>query len=882
MTTETRNPAHSLPRQLDAEELIGPICDWYWEQDAEFRFTRLIGDYADGREALKETDCLGLTRWETGVEIYEQGGWSAHRELLNAHKPFRELLLYRRLADRTRRFMSVSGIPVFHDDRTFLGYRGIGIDVTPRQALDEELQRLRTILDGSLDMIYIVDRSSLRFLYSNRTAAQRSGYSQQELLKLGPEAVLRVDHEQLEHMYDEVIAAGDAGTITEMIGVTKEGLRTAVEVRRRALRQGDGWVIVSSSHDITSRVREARATERINLLLASLSATNEAIMHARSPDELYRQVCNAVLDAGKFIATSIILIDPETHSTELVAVAGEAGSRLLSILPSVDETVPEGRGLAGVAYRTGEPAMTRNYLRDPRTEHWHDVARELRVGSAAAVPLMHRKERLGVMLFYCTETHVFDDENVKLLVHMAKNVSFALNNLELEEERKRSEDRIHYLATHDALTGIANRAMFGELLRLAVDSGNRYDRRFAVMFIDLDRFKIINDTLGHDAGDILLKTVSARFQTCLRNSDVLARLGGDEFVVLAQEVETQEHISTVARKLLSEAKRTVDVSGQECRVTASIGIALFPRDGDNTETLIKSADAAMYLAKEEGKNNYQFYSDRITTQSLGKRTLETNLSRALAQNEFSLHYQAKLDLTTERINGVEALLRWDSNALGAVSPAQFIPVAEASGMIVPIGAWVLRTACAQNVAWQEAGLPPVCMAINLSLRQFIDPDLLDMIASTLEATGMAPGLLELETTEGVIMSDPVRAVQILTGIKEMGVRIAIDDFGTGYSSLSLLKRFPIDTLKIDRSFIRDMTNNAEDRAITQAIITRARSLSLTVVAEGVETEAQQSFLRAHACDEMQGFYFSKPVKAGEFAELLKHGTVDETALDKED
>jgi len=349
----------------------------------------------------------------------------------------------------------------------------------------------------------------------------------------------------------------------------------------------------------------------------------------------------------------------------------------------------------------------------------------------------------------------------------------------------------------------------------------------------------------------------------------VARLGGDEFVVMLQEVGDATQVSTVARKILSAVIKPVPIAGQECRVTASIGISMFPADATDESTLMKNADAAMYLAKEEGKNNFQFYSKDLKSKSLEKMALETNLRHALECKEFSLQYQAKQNLKSGAITGVEALLRWHNAELGQVSPAQLIPVAEETGLIVPIGKWVLRTACEQSAAWRREGLPPICMAVNLSPRQFADPELLDEIALVLRDTGLPAHLLELEITEGMVMHNPDRAIKLLRAVKEMGVRIAIDDFGTGFSSLSQLKSFPIDTLKVDRSFIRDVSTDPDDKAITEAIIAIAKKLSLNVVAEGVETQAQAAFLREHACDEMQGFLFSKPVSPEAFADLLR-------------
>jgi len=436
-------------------------------------------------------------------------------------------------------------------------------------------------------------------------------------------------------------------------------------------------------------------------------------------------------------------------------------------------------------------------------------------------------------------------------------------------ERKRTEQQINYMATHDALTGLPNRLMFSQLLNHAIRSAQRHGKQLAVLFVDLDRFKVINDSLGHEAGDRLLKEMARRFKRSLRAVDVVGRLGGDEFIILTEEVDELSQIANVAHKILTTTIQPMVLQGEECRVTASIGISIYPGDGTDEQTLIKNADIAMYFAKEEGKNNYQFYSKDIQSQSNKRFSIETNLRRALERNELSLEYQAKVDFKTGMITGVEALLRWENPSLGSITPTQFIPVAEETGLIVPIGRWVMKTACAQNVAWQSQGLPPVCMAVNLSLRQLMDDNLLEDIKTALVDSGMAPNLWELEITESMVMHNPARLIALLTDIKKLGVRLAIDDFGTGYSSLAQIKHFPIDTLKVDRSFIRNLSQDSDNQAITQAIIAMGKTLNLTVVAEGVETQAQEDFLRDHICDEMQGFHFSKPVAPDKFADLLR-------------
>ena len=442
-------------------------------------------------------------------------------------------------------------------------------------------------------------------------------------------------------------------------------------------------------------------------------------------------------------------------------------------------------------------------------------------------------------------------------------------------QREQAEARAHFLATHDDLTGLPNRLVFGQAVSDAVKVARRYGQEFAVMFVDLDRFKIINDTLGHAAGDFLLAEVANRLRQCVRESDAVARVGGDEFTILLREVSDARQITTVARKILSTVVKPLTIHGQECRVTASIGISLFPSDAQDEETLVRNADAAMYAAKQEGRNDFRFHSPEIKTQSIERLMLETSLRRALERNELLLYYQPKRDLGRGGIAGVEALLRWQHPDLGLLQPSRFIPLAEETGLIVPIGKWVLNTACAQNMAWQRQGLPAIRIAVNLSPRQFADPNLLHDIRAALEKSGMPAQLLELEITESMVMQNVERTVRVLEAIRSLGITLAIDDFGTGYSSMSLVKKFPIDVLKIDRSFVREIMNDSEDKAIADAIISLGRALNLTVVAEGVETAEQEAFLRAHNCDEIQGYLISRPVPADEFAAFLANHTLME-------
>lgn len=440
--------------------------------------------------------------------------------------------------------------------------------------------------------------------------------------------------------------------------------------------------------------------------------------------------------------------------------------------------------------------------------------------------------------------------------------------------RKESEQRLNFLANHDALTKLPNRALLQERIDHALHIAQRNRTQIAILFIDLDRFKVINDTLGHHAGDLLLLECASRLQACLRESDTIARQGGDEFVVLLEDFgEDVQFLTAVARKIMATLTQSFVLLGQEVFISASIGISIFPQDGHDLGTLLKNADIAMYRAKEQGKNNYQFYASDSNVHSFERLALENSLRRALERDEFVLYYQPKVDLKTDTIVGAEALVRWMHADMGMVPPAQFIPLAEETGLIVQIGEWVLREACRQNSAWRMAGLPSIAVAVNLSGGQFRNDKLPQTIASALTWSGLEPSGLELEITESMIMHNPERAAAILREFRDMGIQTSIDDFGTGYSSLGYLKRFPVNTLKVDRSFVQDVPGDLDDTAITQAIIALAHSLNLKVVAEGVETEAQLEFLRHQRCEQVQGYIYSKPLPAEKFAELLVAGPI---------
>jgi diguanylate cyclase (GGDEF)-like protein/PAS domain S-box-containing protein len=428
--------------------------------------------------------------------------------------------------------------------------------------------------------------------------------------------------------------------------------------------------------------------------------------------------------------------------------------------------------------------------------------------------------------------------------------------------------RMSYLAQHDALTDLPNRILLNDRLTEAIALAQRYERQLALLFLDVDRFKHINDSLGHVIGDRLLQSVAQRLTACVRASDTVSRQGGDEFVILLSEVKHARDAAVCAEKILLALRTPHIIDQHELHLSVSIGIVTYPDDGSEGETLLQNADFAMYHAKDSGRDNYQFFKPDMNLRAVERQSLENGLRHALERQEFVLHYQPKMHLATGTIIGVEALIRWLHPQRGLVPPVQFIPIAEESGLIVPIGRWVLREACLQARDWRDAGLAPLRIAINISAVELRAKDFVASVHAVLKETGVQPSCLELELTETFLMQDPKSTAAVLQAIKDMGVKLALDDFGTGYSSLSYLKRFPIDTLKIDRSFVRDLTTDADDASIVSAVISMGKSLHMRVVAEGVETPEQLAFLREHRCPEGQGYYFNRPMAAAELTPLL--------------
>ena len=562
-----------------------------------------------------------------------------------------------------------------------------------------------------------------------------------------------------------------------------------------------------------------------------------------------------------------------THRHEAEQALHEAERRYRSIFENTVEGIFQSTPDKG--YLAVNPALAHIYGYDSpqqMIETLRDIEHQLYVDPERRGAFLRQMSENGQVLNFESQVRqrngnvIWISENARTVRGVGGEILFYEGTVVDITERKVYEARIRHQATHDSLTGLPNRNLLSDRLQQAIHHAQRNGDIAAVAFIDLDHFKFINDSLGHPVGDELLKVVAARLKSCMRATDTVARQGGDEFVLVLSNQKNLEGVTDTIRRIIAVIAEPSTVNELELHVTCSVGISVYPADGHDADTLLRNADSAMYKAKELGRNNFEYFAAEMNMHATQRLEMLTSLRHAVANEEFVLHYQPKIDLASGKIVGAEALVRWCSPARGMVSPGFFIPLAEESGLIIAIGEWVLRTACAQNVAWQKAGHPSIPISVNLSPRQLVREDIVDLVAEVLRESGLAPHYLELEITETVVMRDVDKSLVTLKKLKELGVKISIDDFGTGYSSLNYLKRFPVDTLKIDRSFVSDIATDQDDAAIVKAVISLAHILNLRVVAEGVEAEEQHRFLLENGCDEVQGYHFGKPIPVDVFAQ----------------
>jgi diguanylate cyclase (GGDEF)-like protein/PAS domain S-box-containing protein len=825
--TEHRRAEQNLQQSESRfRSLVELSSDWYWEQDENFRFTRVSGGFFR-QSSSGWNNFMGKARWEIEGNLPPAQGWQAHRRSLERHEPFRDLEYGRVLGDGTRRYFSFGGEPMFDKDRRFKGYRGVGRDITERRSAEEDLIRFRAAMEVSADAIFITDFHSMRYLDVNETACRMLGYSREELLRMGiPDVNSDGGLPPVRRMFDQVRlqAEHSGGTSPDLRRLRRrDGSVVPVEVYRRYLKSGETDIVVSVARDITERKRAEEALQLRNLAIeASVNAI--LITNHLLPDQ------------------PIEYVNPAFERMTGYS-SGEVLGRNCRFLQAADREQPEIE-LLRAAIREGREArvVLRNYRRNGEA-FWSDLS---------ISPLRDADARV---------THY---------VGVLSDITEARN----------AREQLEHQASHDALTGLPNRSLLFDRLDQAIAQAHRYQRMIAAAFVDLDNFKFINDSLGHGAGDHVLKIVAERLRGCLREGDTVARHGGDEFVLILQDQSGRESVLQAVTRVIEKLAAPLTVEGQELATTCSVGISLYPEHGSAAATLLKNADAAMYRAKAQGKNSFCFYSAEMSTHPGERLKLETQLRRALDLGEFVLHYQPKVDLRSRGICGLEALIRWQHPQDGLVPPGRFIGVAEETGLIVPIGEWVLRTGCAQVRAWRDAGLPEIMLSVNISARQFKRSDVVRTVSRALAETGLPARCLELELTESLVMENAEEFIETLNALKKLGVSLSVDDFGTGYSSLSYLKRFPVDRLKIDQSFVRDIGTDPNDAAIARAVIQLGHSLDLRVTAEGVETAEQLQFLREHDCDEVQGYLLSRPLTVEKTAELLRNGlhqpTLDST------
>jgi diguanylate cyclase (GGDEF)-like protein/PAS domain S-box-containing protein len=687
-------------------------------------------------------------------------------------------------------------------------------DITERRRAEEALQMFRYSIDRASDAIFWIDRDG-GFTYVNNQACRSLGYSREELLRLHlwdvdplyPKDRWDANWEQWEQ------AREDYTLRLETIHRRKDGVAIPVEVVSQRIMIGDRPLHVTHVCDITERKQAEQAL--------------------RESEERFRQLAE--------------------HVQEVFWLTDAERSRILYVNPAYETLW--GRSCASL--KADPSSWVKAIHPDDRDRLQDAIEHQASRGYNEEYRVIQPN---GTIRFVNDRAFPIRDPsgNVYRIAGIAQDIT----------ARKEQEARIQHLAYHDALTNLPNRALVLGRLTQAVLQAQRRGELLGVMFLDLDRFKTVNDTLGHHIGDALLQQVGARLRELLREEDTVGRLGGDEFIILLQGISSAEDAAQIAGRVLAALATPFDCMGNELHVAGSIGISICPRDSESAETLVKYADTALYLAKEQGRNTFRFFSPELDARVHARLVIENNLRRALERTQFVLHYQPQVDLRTGAISGVEALIRWQHPENGMISPAQFIPVAEDTGLIIPIGEWVLATACTQARLWQSAGVCNGRVAVNLSGRQLAQSDLAVTVRRILAETRCDPNLLELEVTESSIMGDPEKAIATLQTLSDMGVQLTLDDFGTGYSSLTHLKRFPLDRLKIDRTFVEGIPADEDNTAIVDAIVAMAHKLGLRVVAEGVETEAQRRFLRINGCDEMQGYLFSKAKPAHELEQLF--------------
>jgi len=729
-------------------------------------------------------------------------------------------------------------------------------DITRERQGDAGARRTGAGMDATVDGILLVSRSTMRCVHVNDAACRMLHQTREQLLALPPEDSLGTPAAQLEQLYDSLIASGvDSGPV-QLPRPRADGSIAWIEVRRRAQYTGDGWIILTFVRDVTERKVAEHRIAYLNRVHAMLRRINALIVHEHDRKNLMKRACRIAVEDGGLKLSMIGLVDRASMRFMPVGLASK-DKKLLSAVKS-----------ALVAERGAPPVMIRQAIRDKRpvisNDSQHDpkvafpkVHADFDVRSMAVFPLIIDNEVVGVLSLYADECQFFHQEEVKLLSELTNDVAFAIDHIEKQE-------RLRYLAYYDELTGLANRARFMERLTHMQRSATEAGGSFALLLIDLQGFRNINDSLGRPVGDALLKQVGEWLRYNVEDAKLLARVGVDHFAAVLPDLDPEDDLPTFIDRLLGSfvAHRFV-LNGTEFRIAARIGVSRHPDDGNDADTLLKHAEAALKKAKA-CRDRFLFYTQTMTEAVAGKLTLENRLRQALEKDQFVLYYQPKWHLASGRVTGVEALIRWNDPEAGLVLPERFIGILEETGMIREVGRWVLRKAVEDYLRWCSAGLDAVCIAVNVSPLQLRNHRFVREIEEVIAIDPRAAAGLELEITESLVMEDIRHNIESLRQVRSMGVSIAIDDFGTGFSSLSYLAKLPVHTLKIDRSFVTDMTAGPEAIALVSTIIKLAHSMNLNVVAEGVETDQQSHLLRLLKCDEIQGYLASMPMSRKNF------------------
>ena len=725
-----------------------------------------------------------------------------------------------------------------------------------RSAIVAERISLQRLIDLVPDNLWVKDAAS-RFVIANDATARQIGLASsgdligRSDLELHPAGAAR------KYLADErrVIETGQPMLDIEEYVIDPGGRKVWISSTKVPLRDEGGKVVglVGISRDITARKKAERLRDGQAQIL-------EMIATSAPLTDILDRLTRLIESQVDGVCASVLLLD-------------ESGERLHhgaapNLPPAYTEAVdglPIGpsAGSCGTAAFTGRSVIVADVSRDPRWDGFRALAETHGLRSCWSTPILaHQGQVLGTFALYSGSVREPSATEQKLIDAATKIAGIAI-------ERKLAEDQIQFMATHDALTGLPNRALLKERLTWAMQLAQRHDRWATVAFVDLDNFKCVNDSLGHSAGDELLKSTARRMIACLRATDTVVRIGGDEFVVIfTDQSKDVDGVCAAVRKLQSAIAEPIEINGRQLSVTSSIGAATYPSDGRDADGLLVNADAAMYRAKEVGRDNFQFYRPEFNLKSQERFHMQEELRAALARGELVLYYQPQANLRTRTVFAVEALIRWNHPKLGLLPPSRFIPLAEETGLIAPIGEWVINEACRQAREWHERGLPHMRMSVNVSARQLRDKQLIAIVARALERSGLEAKFLELELTESLIMRDVDQAVATMEELERLGVQLSIDDFGTGYSSLSALKTFPVARLKIDRTFIRGLPDDEDDMAVATAVISLGQKLNLKVIAEGVETAEQAEFLRANNCDEIQGFLLSKPMRPAELEDFV--------------